>query len=148
MVVVTGRIESRKRAITSKNMDRVFGVLFLATTNFTPQSSNHSATKQKNETKLFRSNTARSSIASPLNLSKIFVCPMEQFVGIKSLNSIQKFQNQKLRRRKLKSLECFPVLVKLAPANMVVVRAPAHLRRERRWVRSHLAENPTPLWSH
>src|ERR1019366_8382631 len=29
-----------------------------------------------------------------------------------------------------------------------VVRAPALLRRKRRWVRSPLAENSTPLWSH
>ena len=31
---------------------------------------------------------------------------------------------------------------------VVPVRALADLRRERRWVRSHLAENSTPLWSH
>ena len=37
---------------------------------------------------------------------------------------------------------------KLSPANMAAGRAPAVLRRERRWVRSPLAENSTPLWSH
>ena len=32
--------------------------------------------------------------------------------------------------------------------NEPVGGATAVLRRERRWVRSHLAENSTPLWSH
>jgi hypothetical protein len=36
----------------------------------------------------------------------------------------------------------------LSPANMAVGPAPAVLRRERRWVRSPLAENPTTFWSH
>jgi hypothetical protein len=41
-----------------------------------------------------------------------------------------------------------PLPAELSPANMAVVRARAVLRRERRWVRSPLAENSTSLWSH
>jgi integrase len=41
-----------------------------------------------------------------------------------------------------------PLSAELSPANMDVVRASVVLRQGYRWVRSHLAENSTPLWSH